>query len=360
MSLPLATANRETGSSMRPSLPFENKKIFGTPDGAKKDAQNIRAAIEHTAHARSMPGNRSIMGGISVGPTGAPQVSSITPPALLQAYNREKKSGMATRDVNGSADLQAGLMAARQAFAQRNSDAGAAAPFSDSFQQQNDVSQKRRVEPKSDSLKLLLFYNQNSKASIGMLEAIAKRCTKPHPKLFEWCVEVVDIQAQNFESPIAAQVIDRLASLPQFRKELAEACVLFDRVEKMAYQNPDAILQIIEQYKDSLVAALVDQKLQHDTRGNLGPGAQTNPFLAEQKQPVGIPRRSVLRGKSMEEWQRIADEEDKKMGNKGTANRKQPKIATFDPSTVETGEDQGDFHAAQSSGGAVAGTFFQN
>lgn len=360
MSLP-TTANYGS-SAGRAALPFASKQIFATPDSAKQSADEIREAIEHAARARISGNGKVIMGGIGVGPTGAPQMSTIGMPTGAKASRAAPPAETSDLFASLKPPQKPNLAAASSSLKPSASNEGNA--FSSS--------QKARG---ASGEKLILFYNGANSASNQAVDTIVQTSVVPHHKLFEWSVDIVNVKQIEMNNHM--RIYEKLRTMPQFQRPLEQECVLFDCSQNMAYYAPQAIAGVIQQYKNNIVCALIDKEINGQfapstitnsnssgssreerenaeklvgLRGGRAPTSGSISSPPDAKPVAAFARRSVLRGMTKEDMKRIADEEEMKAsqsgrGSTGFKRGKQATMTSFESPTDQEQGDQGDPNA---------------
>jgi len=256
-------------------------------------------AVQRAAEARRSGTGGRVMGGLGVGPTGHPQVPMI-----------EQQHAVSGTRGRRSADLQHASSSSsqqRQMLQHQEHASGSAAPT-------------------AGEKPLMLTYNGQNGASIQRLQQIVRENSAPHPALFDMLVDVVDVGAMRI-APQCEPIVRKLRAIADFNGDLAQGCVLFDYGQRMAYNDAQAMREILRLQKDSCMAQIVDAYLQqrqeqrqqaaqatsslplhggHGSPGAIGGGALSAGLTGGQKSMHQIARRSVLRGADPKDLELLA------------------------------------------------------
>jgi hypothetical protein len=321
-------------------------------------AANRAAVLPQQQHQQQQPapapsapqpfgrGNK-VMGGLGVGPSGEAQQ-----PLMSAQYSVSGARGRRADTLSAEQQtLPGGAMRPRRPQERVGSaatTASAAAPNSiEQYQRQMQADDQARrgaaqavgggggdgdgasiLSAPDGGRRMLLTYNSASAPSMETFNAIVSRSTQPHPRLFDWSVEIVDINAPRLP-PQSEAIVRQLRQMPLFQREIIENCVLFDRLKKIAYKELQHIFQVIQAQKDNIVAALVEQQ-QSGGGVNVGDNAAGNGAAAERRGLVrehhsvtqpgapeksikAISRRSVLHGVDPGKLDDIARHEERRI-----------------------------------------------
>lgn len=303
-----------------------NKVMGGLGVGPSGEAQQPLMSAQHSVsgmrgrRADTLSAEQQMLPGGAMRPRrpqerGLSQQQQQQQPASIEQYQRE---------------MQAADQARRGAAQQAGADEGTAGSGGVSILSAPDGGRR-----------MLLTYNSASASSMEVFNSIFTRSTQPHPRLFDWSVEIVDINAPRLP-PQNDTIVRQLRQMPQFQREIIEMCVLFDRLKKVAYKDVQPICQVVQAQKDNIVAALVDQQQSGSISAVVG-GADggangsgtadgrerrglvreyhsvTQPGAAE-KSIKTIARRSVLHGVDPGKLENIAQYEERRIRRDAAGN----------------------------------------
>lgn len=143
---------------------------------------------------------------------------------------------------------------------------------SQSAQQQNRGREESYLlESESGLPRYLIAYNQTSQSSIAMATSVLENTQEPYTDVFDWSVSLVDANNVDDESPDRV-ALQQLYRMPEFRSAMHDGVVLYDRIESMAYKEPNTIVQLIHAQKNMILAALVAREKQLRTAAEQGGG----------------------------------------------------------------------------------------
>lgn len=194
---------------------------------AGSNSADMRDAVLRAAQARQSGRGGRVMGGLSVGPTGQAQM-----PFSSAQHAVSGQRGRNAPEIDTSER-------------QRHFDTAAAAALLQP--QQNSI---------ADGTRFLLIHDSQSRPSVQALQSLWQRHSAPHPRIMNMLASAVDINRPN---NAFVALVQKLKSMPQFRRALECGCVLFDSSEKRAYDDQEVIEDLIASHKMSVVTRCLNE-----------------------------------------------------------------------------------------------------
>lgn len=130
--------------------------------------------------------------------------------------------------------------------------------------QQHQQAPPAAGDPLEEAPRYVILYNRTSQSSVSTVNDVLARTQHPHPILFDWSVRAVDVgdaergQTHDNEDQV---VVQRLQRMREFAPALRDGVVLYDRVQRCAYQDVNTIAHHIVAQRDVLVGALVAHEM---------------------------------------------------------------------------------------------------
>lgn len=145
-------------------------------------------------------------------------------------------------------------------------------------------------DPLREAPRYVILYNRASPSSVSTVNDVLARTQHPHPILFDWSVRAVDVgDAEHGQTADGDDqvVVQRLQRMREFAPALRDGVVLYDRVQRCAYQDVNTIAHHIVAQRDVLVGALVAHEMVRRRTGvENGGGTGNSQPSATARQPL--------------------------------------------------------------------------